>query len=289
MPKNKRSSNSRKSRGGVSMNSNSIVPFKFTVTSNASSSGDTPTATDLALQFMGNRLDSFVGSFKKWRLRKLRIKVVLDSAATSDQENSPGVMFAVGFLGTASTNVTALPATIAQVLDLVYSDLTNGYKPAVVSVPFSTLHESANSDWLATSAVGLSGQSLQYTAGCIVTDLHLGQSVDQGSVRWYTIVSGIAEFCEPTDPTVGLSMSLLPPSRVSQKVTSADEEKIQSVIQKATPKSALQDPKLTAKEMTQLHFLLGRLLKGQKLPDMDSWADDCDSHQVSEDEDDEKA
>jgi hypothetical protein len=269
MPKNKKR-NPNVARRGI--NANSIVPFKFTITNNYSSSGDSNGFVDLALGNMGPRMAAFINLFKKWRLNKLHVKMVLDSVSTlaGATPASSGVVLACAFLGSSASNVSAAPAQIASVMDLLYSDCTNGFMPGKFTVPRSTLHESANSDWLACSTSGISGQVLDYTAGSIVWDMHIGQTISTGSVRQYIFVSGVAEFCEPTDPAI-MSLSL---PYVATKVTSEDEEKIQSVIQKATPKSELKDPKLTAKEMTQLHFLLGRLLKGQRLPDMESWADE---------------
>lgn len=266
----------------------SRVPFKSIITFNASSSGYTASLVDLHTAGMGGRIADFALQFKKWRLTKLRVKGTIDTMSIATATSSPGVTLVSGYYGAPGSNVSgAQPTSTAEVMAFVHSDMTNGSQPLRYNVSPSLLAEARGSPWL-FCAQTTGTPDVSVSAGTIFSGLQIGQALGAGSARAYVIISGECEFADPTTPTVMMNQTPFS-GTVSVFPTVDDEEKIQSVISKATPKSVLKDPKLTAKEMTQLHFLLGRLSKGQKLPDMDSWADDCDSHQASEDEDDEKA
>jgi len=190
------------------MQSNSLVPFKYTLTFNASSSGFTAGNQDLVLGNMGARLAAMIGLFKKWRLKRLHVKMVLDGASSANiSAGNAGVTGVTGYMGAPIANASA-PTTTAEVLTMMYADLTNGQQAAQYEVPFSTLHEAANGDFLLTN-VG-SYPTSDSSQGTLWSALQIGQTLTTGSVRAYVIVSGIAEFCEPTTPTVDLALTSIP-------------------------------------------------------------------------------
>jgi hypothetical protein len=185
------------------MNSNAKVPFKFVTTFNASSSGFTLSSLDLQLPNMGGRLAAMAALFKKWRLTHLRVKGITDGIPTvAISAGAAGISFASGYYGSPLSNVTATPSTLAEIMTFMYSDL--GHSTLRYSVPRSTLHEASNSEWLPTSNAG-SVPNIDLSAGCIFSGMQIGQTLATGSVRIYIIYSGIAEFCEPTTPSVTLT------------------------------------------------------------------------------------
>jgi len=178
------------------------VPFKFVTTFNSGASGFTASNLDLISTNMGARLTNFYQFFKKWRIASLSVKAFVDSQSVANiSAGSAGVTIATGYMGSALANITAVPTTISEIATFLRSDL--GDQTIGFRVPGKELYEARNADWIITSGMG-SPPTTDYSQGTVFTALQIGQTLTTGSIRVYVIYTGVAEYCEPTTPTVAL-------------------------------------------------------------------------------------
>jgi hypothetical protein len=178
------------------------VPFKVLFSFNASSSGFSLGSFDLDPANMGNRINTFATLYKRWRIKRMRVEAKTDSISVEVAGSAGGLTVASGFYGAPLASQGSPPTSIADIVSLVDADF--GPSQAAYSVPPSVLEQArGGAVWLLVFGTGSEPAGL-ISQGAVQTGLQLGQSISTGSVRVNTVVTGIAEFCEPTNPSLSL-------------------------------------------------------------------------------------
>jgi len=192
MPKNK-------SGGGVRT---TRVPFRTAgIYISSSAAGFTGATLDMVLANISARIAAMVYLWKKWRFSKpLRVKAMMDQTT---QTGVSGAVIACGFYGGPATTVNAAVNSIGDIVELTHASMGNSIDPARFSVPLSALHGAATAPWLYSSFNGIVDEL--YTCGSLFVGLN-NQAAQGVAVRVWVTFAGELEFCDPVDPTVGLSI-----------------------------------------------------------------------------------
>jgi len=285
MPKTGKKQRHYKSGKGGVMGGITSVPFKAVSAVSITASGNTIGTLELVLSTLSSRIAAFNEFFKRWRLKNLRVKYQVGSKPVPVEVSGVGIDYpslgiAVGYQGTFASNINVAYNALDDVVELVHSSFAAGGEAAVLKVPSSALNEEREEEWLYTSAenvatVGMSTTTQFTSAGTIITCANLSLAPASGAALiMYLLVTGVCEFCEPIEPSVGRRRAPI----TTVNYASDDEKKAVPAPDNETKliRAPIAHPVnggLSSQDHAQLLVLLSKLIKAEKLPPMSDWAD----------------